>query len=1269
VVSPNPADLLTLDGPIDEAVTPTGLSKVGLGRLVLNNNANNYSGVTTVFAGALRVQKGGALGTAGSGTVVKVSAALELDGGSGISVADEGLTLSGTGLAQVQGVTVAGTSGTLTLTFKGSSASLPFNAPASQVQSALNNLASIKAGGGSVTVVQSGNVYYVAFQGALAAASQPLLTVAGTAKASVASVVGFGTGALHNVSGANTWSGAGNVLLPSGPSGANPPVVVATDPGTTLTIGSTIEDATAAGVAVAAGTGVPAPAALTKVGTGTLVLTAGNSYTGQTIVNEGALNVQNGGALGGTVSDVQRVTLGGPLTGSFTLTFNAKTTGPLSANTGRATFDSDVQTALEGLSTIGTGNVKVTHAGSVITITFQGALANAHQSQITGTGSGSTTVKTATIQDGSWGTTVASGASLQLQGGITVSGELLTVNGAGLNGAGALENVAGNNTWDSVLTLGSTSSVGVDVKGDTLTIDRAITDAGKALGVTKVGPGRLELDAVNVYTGPTTIRAGDVQVGGSVGGVLLAGGSLSGTGKAGTVGGAPAAGTVDPGDNGAASPVGTLHTQSAAFSPGTTFFVDLTHTSSGAPVAGTDNDLLIVNGNVALGGATLAGTVDPSVQLGDSFTVLQATGTISGKFAQPLAGQNVVFIAGNEFAVQYNLHSVVLTRVPTQTVTAVKSSANPAVWGQAVMFTATVSVPGGSGSPLGGTVTFYDDTGTAVGKGTVLDANEPLSSGQATSVFVSTLSVGPHTIDAVYSGDGATFGASSGRLTQTVNRASTTTTVSSSGSAATTFGDSVTFTATVSPKAPGAGSPTGSVSFFVDGSTTAAQTVTLSGGQATFTTTSLGASAAGHTVKAVYNGDGHFNTSSGTATQTVQQAGTTTALASDSGGADTVFGQAVTFTATVSTGASGSPTGTVSFFVDGSATAAAIVKLQGGQAFFKTATLSAGATAHTVQAVYSGDANFTGSSSGTVSQTVDADDTTTTVTSSKSTSGLGESVTFTATVKANAPDGGTPAGSVSFFVDGSATAAATVNLSGGQASFTTNSLDKGTHTISAVYTSTSGNFNGSTSADFTQTVLNASRTAIKTSASPSLRGATVTFTATVTLVAAGPAPTGTVTFLVDGVAVSGALGIDGNGQATFSTAALSAGNHTVTASYGGDVATAGGSGSLTQVVQVVTHLTASMSVAQPQVGALFSVSAAALGPSGLVTALNGVATIAAVGGPPGGGLAGPATARVVNGLVTFANLSVTVIGTYRLRVTILGVFIDLVFTTTGGRQT
>ena len=116
------------------------------------------------------------------------------------------------------------------------------------------------------------------------------------------------------------------------------------------------------------------------------------------------------------------------------------------------------------------------------------------------------------------------------------------------------------------------------------------------------------------------------------------------------------------------------------------------------------------------------------------------------------------------------------------------------------------------------------------------------------------------------------------------------------------FGESVTFTATVSAASPGSGTPTGTVTFF-DGATQIG-TGTLTGGVGTFSTTSL-AVGSSHSITVVYAGDTNFLTStSSPISQTVNLAPTITSVNQ----ANFVLAQPGTFTVT----ATGFPTPTFS---------------------------------------------------------------------------------------------------------------------------------------------------------------------------------------------------------------------------------------------------------------------------------------------------------------------------------------------------------------------
>src|SRR6185369_15956088 len=287
-------------------------------------------------------------------------------------------------------------------------------------------------------------------------------------------------------------------------------------------------------------------------------------------------------------------------------------------------------------------------------------------------------------------------------------------------------------------------------------------------------------------------------------------------------------------------------------------------------------------------------------------------------------------------------------------------------------------------------------------------------SGQATFT-TSALTLGAHTITAEYGGESSFNSSTSSALTQTVNKADTTNTVVSSANPP-AFAQSVTCSATGTANAPGSGTPTGSVVFTLDGSDVATNAVNGSG-VATFTTAAL--MLGSHTVAASYLGDGNYNLSAGSLSpdQTVNKADTTTVVSSSSN--PSVFGQGVTFTATVSATApgSGTPSGTVQFKIDGSDFGSP-VSLSGGSASSGTiATLPVGP--HVITAVYSGDGNFLAGTSADSTQTVNKANTTSAVSSSFTPSAFGQSVSFTVTVGANAPGAGTLSGTVQFKIDGS----------------------------------------------------------------------------------------------------------------------------------------------------------------------------------------------------------------------------------------------------------
>jgi hypothetical protein len=235
----------------------------------------------------------------------------------------------------------------------------------------------------------------------------------------------------------------------------------------------------------------------------------------------------------------------------------------------------------------------------------------------------------------------------------------------------------------------------------------------------------------------------------------------------------------------------------------------------------------------------------------------------------------------------------------------------------------------------------------------------------------------------------------------------------------------------------------------------------------------------------VYSGDANFVTSTSAAlSQTVQQDATKTKLTSSHQNA--VFGQSVTFTATVTASApgSGTPTGSVEF-LDGTTELGMADLDSSGIATFTTSTLVVGT--HLIKAVYSGDLNFLTSTSPVLKETVSQAKTTTGLVSSANPAHTSQPVTFTATVSPVAPGGGTPTGYVTFM--NGANTMGIVALSGGTASIVWTFARPGTYSISAAYGGDS-NFHGSKSPTLKEKVVTAVPAALASGAA-SLAGPSV----------------------------------------------------------------------------------------------------------------------------------------------------------------------------------
>jgi large repetitive protein len=506
------------------------------------------------------------------------------------------------------------------------------------------------------------------------------------------------------------------------------------------------------------------------------------------------------------------------------------------------------------------------------------------------------------------------------------------------------------------------------------------------------------------------------------------------------------------------------------------------------------------------------------------------------------------------------------------TTTAVTSAPNPSNFGQSVTFTVTVTTGAGTGS-LTGTVSIAD---TYNGVTTTLASGLALNASGVATFAITTLGVGQHSIVASYGGDSGHFSSTStanggSPLIQVVNENTTTTLTSSVNPSAP--GQNVTFTATVAISSAGGGvTPDGTVTF-MDG-TTVLGTVPLAAGTAAYSTTTLAIGI--HPITAVFSGDAanEINGSTSKVLNQDVQAPSTIALVSSLN--PSTYGTSVTFTATITSTAPTGPTGTVNFYDGTTKIGSGTLAGSPAVATYATATLSVGT--HSITAVYAGDANNGGGTSNAVSQVVNKAASSVAIVSSLNPSNLGQNVTFTVTVTAAAGTG-TLNGTVTITdtFNGVTTNLATalaVNGSG-VATYQTAALAVGSHSIVATYNGDTDHATSTSSPALLQTVDEGTTTTLVSSLNPSVFGQNVTFTATVAVTGSGTVtPDGTVSFM-DGATLLG-TGTLTAGVATYQTAALAVGMHSITAVYGGDPANGvnpSTSAVLKQDVQAATTVT------------------------------------------------------------------------------------------------
>jgi len=360
-------------------------------------------------------------------------------------------------------------------------------------------------------------------------------------------------------------------------------------------------------------------------------------------------------------------------------------------------------------------------------------------------------------------------------------------------------------------------------------------------------------------------------------------------------------------------------------SPGTT------GTTIGAPTV-----TYPANGAVTVQMTSAAGVPTGNVSLsvdGGAATIMPVDGTGKAQFTISNPG-----VGNHTLSASYPLQGNFAASGGTGTLqviapTTLSISAPPVTYNTNGLVTLLVTSP--SGTPTGN-VSLSVDGAPAT--------SQPLNGSAQATFAITSPSAGPHSLSASYSGN---FNPTNTTGALNVNLSPTATSITSALTTPTVTGQGYSVGVHVAAVAPGAGTPTGTVTVN-DGSANCI--ALLSGGSGTCTLTSI--TAGMKTITAIYNSDGNYLSTATMGTHTVNQAAT--GLMVSSSETPSTFGGSVMLTASVSvkTPGSGTPTGTISWTIDG--------KTAGTGSTLTIATLAVGT--HTVAATYPGDSNFIGSS-------------------------------------------------------------------------------------------------------------------------------------------------------------------------------------------------------------------------------------------------------------------------------------------------------------------
>ncbi len=444
-----------------------GLNKTTSGTVILSG-ANTYSGTTTVSTGTLQYGANNAISTG----------AVTVSGGT----LDLATFTDSVGTVQLTSGSITSTTGALTST-------ATYDMQSGTVSATL-------AGGVGLTKSTAGTVTL---------SGTNTFTGVTTITAGILSVATIGDGGVAGNLGqaANT---ASNLVL-SGGTLQYTGSTASTNRNYTLTTATSSSIDVTTNTLTISGASTVTTGALTKIGSGTLILSGANGYTGLTTVSIGTLRYGANNAI-----STGAVTVSG---GTLDLATFTDSVGTVQLTSGSITSTTGVLTSTTAFD-MQSGTVSAILAGGVgLTKTTAGTVTLSGVNTYTGI----TTISAGTLSMA----TIGNGGVAGNLGAATNAAANLVLNG------GTLQYTGANTSTDRNYTLNAGSTSTIDVTTNTLTISGASTVTTGAL--TKTGAGTLTLSGANGYTGLTTVSDGTLQYGAnntlSSGAVTVNGGTLA----------------------------------------------------------------------------------------------------------------------------------------------------------------------------------------------------------------------------------------------------------------------------------------------------------------------------------------------------------------------------------------------------------------------------------------------------------------------------------------------------------------------------------------------------------------------------------------------------------------------------------------------------------------------------------------------------------------------------------------------------------------------